>query len=304
MPITIRSLAEMPKYFITILLIMLLPQLHAQPAWQQMMRHRDSLMGQMDTASGVVVVKKPAVLRRENLQLREIVFFDTLLLQEIIKMIPPDTLIPDLRTQISSLLNQNKDLQKLLGSSEEQQLLTRSYLNMLLIVSFMLLIVAVLGLMLWMRRRRKVRQLEESNGKFYTDLHALRSEIEKHQETQKQLATAINKSKNQHAGELKALEREKEQAAEEVLMLQNQIAAIKTAYDAEVVKRQEMMLEIEYLTPAADDENIDALRKEIIQLQKEQNDLKTKYENEVAIRLMFEKEVNNLLEKIKTNFGE
>ena len=167
----------------------------------------------------------------------------------------------------------------------------------------MLLITAVLGLMLWLRRRRKVRQLEESNGKFYTDLHALRSEIEKHQETQKQLATAINKSKNQHAGELKALEREKEQAAEEVLMLQNQIAAIKTAYDAEVVKRQEMMLEIEYLTPAAD-ENIDALRKEITQLQKAQSDLKIKYENEIAIRLMFEKEVNNLLERIKTNFGE
>ena len=304
MPITIRSLAEMPKYFITILLIMLLPQLHAQPAWQQMMQHRDSLMVQIDTASVAVAVKKPAVLRRENQQLREIVFFDTLLLQEIVKMIPPDTLIPDLRTQIRSLLGQNKDLQKMLGSSEEQHLLARSYLNMLLIVSFMLLITAVLGLMLWMRRRRKVRQLEESNGKFYTDLHALRSEIEKHQETQKQLATAINKSKNQHAGELKALEREKEQAAGEVLMLQNQIAAIKTAYDAEVVKRQEMMLEIENHSPAADDENIDALRKEIAQLQKEQSELKIKYENEIAVRLMFEKEVSNLLERIKTNFGE
>lgn len=63
-----------------------------------------------------------------------------------------------------------------------------------------------------------------------------------------------------------------------------------------------MMLHFENHTPA-DDENIEALRKEISQLQKEQSDLKAKYENEIAIRLMFEKEVTTLLEKIKTNFG-
>lgn len=292
----------MPKYFITILLIMLLPQLHAQQTWQQMMQHRDSLLVQIDTASGAVAVKKPALLRRENQQLREIVFFDTLLLQEIQKMIPPDTLIPDLRTQINSLLGQNKDLQQRFTNSETQHLLARRHLNMLLIVSFILLIVAAVVLVIWIRQRTKVKHLSGAKGKFYTDLHALRSEIEKHQETQKQLATAINKSNKQHADELKALEREKEKAAEEVLMLQNQIAAIKTAYDAEVVKRQEMMLHFENHTPA-DDENIEALRKEISQLQKEQSDLKAKYENEIAIRLMFEKEVTTLLEKIKTNFG-
>ncbi len=292
----------MPKYFITILLIMLLPGLRAQEMWQQMMQHRDSLMVQIDTASGAIAGKNMAEFRFENLQLRRVVFFDTLLLQEIVKSIPPDTLIPGLTAQNDMLHRQKLYLQQMLSNSEEQHLLTRRYLNMLLIVSFILLIVAIWVLALWMRQRSKVMKLEETNGKFYTDLHALRSEIEKHQETQKQLATAINKSKSRHADELKVLECEKEQAAEEVLMLQNQLAAVKNAYDAEVVKREEMMLQIENTSPAAGG-NVDALRREIVQLREEKNVLKTKYENEIATRLSFEKEVSNLLEKIKINFG-
>lgn len=266
------------------------------------MQHRDSLMAQIDTASGAIAGKNMAEFRFENLQLRRVVFFDTLLLQEIVKVIPPDTLIPGLTAQNDMLHRQKLDLQQVLSNSEEQHLLTRRYLNMLLIVSFILLIVAIWVLALWMRQRSKVMKLEEANGKFYTDLHALRSEIEKHQETQKQLATAINKSKSRHADELKALEREKEQVAEEVLMLQNQLAAVKNAYDAEVVKREEMMLQIENTSPAAGG-NVDALRREIVQLREEKNVLKTKYENEIATRLSFEKDVSNLLEKIKINFG-
>ncbi|NCA85740.1 MAG: hypothetical protein EOM83_09210 [Clostridia bacterium] len=293
----------MPKYFITIVLILLLSGARSQESWQQMMQHRDSLLRQIDTVPAAFILKKPAELRRDNQQLRNLVFFDSLLLQKIINTLPPDTLIPGLIAQRSLLVHQRLDLQQRLDNSEKQLFIAGRYLNMLLIVSFILVVVALVVIVILMRHRSKVKRLEASNSKFYTDLHALQSEIEKHQETQKQLATAINKSKTQHAEELAALEREKVQATDEVLMLQNQMAAIKTAYDAEVVKRQAMMLQIENYTPA-DDENIAALRKEIAQLQKELNELKTKYENEIAIRLLFEKEVSNLLEKIKTKYGE
>jgi Sec-independent protein translocase protein TatA len=292
----------MPKYFIIFLLLLMLPGVRAQESWQQMMQYRDSLMVKIDTASEVVAVKKPAELRRENVQLREVIFFDTLLLQSMAGSIPPDTLIPGLIAQKNLLLKEKQDLQQELVVSLQQHLLARRYLNMLLIVSFILLVLAVVILVLWGRQRRKVKKLEEANGKFYTDMHALHSEIEKHQETQKQLATAINKSKKQHADELNALRREKEQATEEVLMLQNQMSAVKTAYDAEVEKRMELMLEIPNLAPDAE-ESFEVLSIEIAQLQKELSELKTKYENEIATRLMFEKEISNLLEKIKMNFG-
>jgi hypothetical protein len=292
----------MPKYFITVLLIMMLSGVHAQQTWQQMMQYRDSLMEQIDTAAEAIAGKKPAELRRENLQLREIIFFDTLLLQNIIKSVPHDSMIPSLTIQKNRLILEKQNLQQMLNTSTEQHFMARRYLNMLLIVSFILLIVSVLVFALRIRQRSKVKRLEDANSKFYTDLHALQSEIEKHQETQKQLATAINKGKKQYADELGALEREKEQITEEVLMLQNQIAAVKTAYDAEVEKRQEMMLTWQSFSPVAD-ESMDALRKEIAQLKDKQSNLKTKYENEIATRLMFEKEISNLLEKIKTNFG-
>jgi Sec-independent protein translocase protein TatA len=280
----------------------MLSGVRAQESWQQMMQYRDSLMVKIDTASGAVAVKKPAELRRENVQLREIIFFDTLLLQNMAGSIPPDTLIPGLKAQRNLLLSEKEDLQQELIVSQQQHILARRYLNLLLIVSFILLVVVIVIIILWGRQRGKVKQLEEANGKFYTDMHALHSEIEKHQETQKQLATAINKSKKQYAEELQALEHEKRHATEEVLMLQNQISAIKTAYDAEVEKRLEMELETHNTAPETE-ENVVALNNEIAQLQMELIELNTKYENEIATRLMFEKEISNLLEKIKMNFG-
>jgi hypothetical protein len=276
--------------------------MYAQPAWQQMMLHRDTLMAQIDNDSDAIDGMKPAALRREVERLHKIIFFDTLLLKQLIATLPPDTLIPELRTQIQSLNGHNRSLQQQFINSEEQHVLIRSYLNMLMIVSFILLIFALMVLILWLRQRAKAKQLEVTNSKFYTDLHALQSEIEKHQETQKQLATAINKSKSQHADEREALTRQNQQLAEEVLMLQNQIAAIKTAYESEVDKRHNMMLQMENYPPA-DADKMEALRNQITELKKMQNDLRAKYDNEVAIRLMFEKEVTSLLERIKTNFG-
>ena len=194
----------------------------------------------------------------------------------------------------------------------------RNYFLITLIIAVVCLLVLIFVLILFYKKGRQMTKLNVQTKDNHTKLYDAKKRIEQFEQTELKLASEINNQKSNYEKHLLSLQKEKEIAEDDRLMLANQISEVKRAYDLEVQKREGLEDEL-----ALAGENADIVEESKIILvkanemavqlkeSKQQNILfeaelervNKRLQTEVESRMKIEEELSTLLNKIKTEFN-
>jgi hypothetical protein len=173
----------------------------------------------------------------------------------------------------------------------------------------------------WVRFFKQGRQIGDLNVQtkdYHTKLYNANLRLEQFEQTELKLASEINNQKSNYEKHLISLQKEKEIAEDDRLMMANQISEVKRAYDLEVQKREGLEDELALAGENADiveESKIILIKANEMAIQlkesKQQNILfvaelekvKERLQTEVGSRMKIEEELSTLLNRIKTEFN-
>lgn len=186
----------------------------------------------------------------------------------------------DLQDENDQLTNDNEILKIENSVLLEKIRENKTFIIIMIVISAIIVLSLIVLIFMIVRINSRHRKQEKQTKEYHTKLFAANKAIEKYDETEKKLASEINRINTK--------------LGEEKLMFENQIIEVKKAYELEVRKRMEIEGE-EYKSDHQ-------LKNENIQLAEDLTKAKNNYENEVKTRLHIEEELKILLEKLKKQY--
>ena len=307
----------MKKILISLLLLFIVACIYSQPALKTINSKRDSLYLKYREHKDTVTVRTWVNVVRLNNYLQQIVELDSVLLENFQQKDRLSQQNTDaLNGKLEMLRGENKRLEFEKNTLEQQSFIYKRYFLFAITLAVFFFILFLVILIRSKKHKVTIRKLEGKVKDYYTQLHDTKQQIERFEKTEVHLASEINRIKTTLGEELKHAREAQVKAEDEKLMLENQISAVKKAYEREVEKRKETELELEKIKEklkrtedhAGILDNIAKLRKskivndlkkKINQLEEKLQEMQQKLKGEMESRRTIEEELSALLDKLK-----
>lgn len=288
-----------------------------QTSGSELQNRRDSLIKAYILHRDSVTVRTWVNVITSNKYLEQIRVIDSVLLLENSKAVEkPYQMINELQDEIDSLI-----LQKEIQNARPITLKARTSLGnttylFIILISVIFVTLFVLLFFGYSGAKRKARNRDNESRNFLTKLNIANDEIEKMQQTEKDLAHKFNLTKTEYDEKIKKLLLLKSVVEDEKILLENQITEVKKAYDYEVLRRMEMESEVVLLRQkerfAYDDttekiklydleENNRLLSGENEKINTALDKALTALQSEVSLRVNAEIAFNNLIVQLEQN---
>ena len=231
----------MRKILILFVFMVCAASLAAQSSGNTLQLIHDSILKAYFVHRDTMTVRTWVNVITANKYLEEIRIIDSILLLENSKAIEkPYQMINDLQEEIDSLIKHNQiQNERPISVKARSSLGSTTYLFIILI-SVIFLTLFVLLFFGYSASKRKVKNRENESRNFLSKLNEANDEIEKMQQTEKDLAHKFNLMKTDFDDQIKKLLLLKSAIEDEKILLENQIIEVKKAYDHEVLRRMEM----------------------------------------------------------------
>lgn len=206
---------------------------------------RDSLIKAYILQRDTVTVRTWVNVITSNKYLEQIRVIDSVLLLENSKATEkPYQMINELQDEIDSLILQNKIQNARPITLQARSSLGKTTYLFIILISVIFVTLFVLLFFGYSAAKRKARNRDNESRNFLTKLNIANDEIEKMQQTEKDLAHKFNLMKTDYEEKFKKLMHLKSAVDDEKLLIENQITEIKKAYDHEVLMRMEIESEV------------------------------------------------------------
>lgn len=264
----------MKKMLFSLMLIFVTITVFSQDVLNPVLEKRDSLYRKYRKHNDTVTIRTWVNVVRSNNYLRNILLLDSVILEKQIRRNESSGRVIDSLT--GNLKTVRKENQRLKFEKNEDQLQALMYKRYFLLASVVALLFIILFLIVLIRlskNKKTIRELDAQVREYYTQVHDANQQIEHFEKMEKHLASEINRVKTTLGKELKEAREAQAKAEDEKLMFENQISAVKKAYDMEVEKRKSV--------------------------EEELREINNEFKNEIHSRKKIEEELSDLLERIR-----
>ncbi len=231
----------MRKILILFVFMVCAASLAAQSSGNTLQLIHDSILKAYFVHRDTMTVRTWVNVITANKYLEEIRIIDSILLLENSKAIEkPYQMINDLQEEIDSLIKHNQIQNERPISVKARSSLGNTTYLFIILISVIFLTLFVLLFFGYSASKRKVKNRENESRNFLSKLNEANDEIEKMQQTEKDLAHKFNLMKTDFDDQIKKLLLLKSAIEDEKILLENQIIEVRKAYDHEVLRRMEM----------------------------------------------------------------
>ncbi len=231
----------MRKILILFVFMVCAASLAAQSSGNTLQLIHDSILKAYFVHRDTMTVRTWVNVITANKYLEEIRIIDSILLLENSKAIEkPYQMINDLQEEIDSLIKHNQIQNERPISVKARSSLGNTTYLFIILISVIFLTLFVLLFFGYSASKRKAKNRENESRNFLSKLNEANDDIEKMQQTEKDLAHKFNLMKTDFDDQIKKLLLLKSAIEDEKILLENQIIEVKKAYDHEVLRRMEM----------------------------------------------------------------
>jgi|GEM_PF-3301077 len=235
----------MKKLYLISVLIVFIGNCYAQDSDLKLQSERDSVYYKYLQHKDTMTIRTWINVITLNKYLEQLKYYDSLVIEELgVVDLKHSSTIISLQHELVEL---KKNQANTIAEDQVKELQSpgfKKYFFITVIAAIVFLFALLIVLIRFYKQAKIMSELKSQTRDYHTKWYAAKEKIIEFEKTEMQLASEINNLKSNNGTDLKSLKQAKTLAEEERLMLENQIAEIKKAYDLEVKRRQEIEMEL------------------------------------------------------------